>query len=40
MPQFLLAAMFALSISVLSFAAPLAEAPRSDFVPTSALVQY
>lgn len=39
MPPLLLAALIAVSISVLSFAAPLSEAPRSDLVPTSALFQ-
>ena len=37
MSQIMLTALFALSISFLTFAASFAEAPRSEFVPTAAL---
>ena len=40
MSQFLLTALFALSISFLTFAASFAEVPRSDFVPSTAIVQH
>jgi hypothetical protein len=33
MPQILLTALFALTLSFLTFAASFAEAPRSEFVP-------
>jgi hypothetical protein len=39
MSQLLLTALFALSISFLTFAASFAEAPRSDFLPETAVVQ-
>jgi hypothetical protein len=39
MSQLLLTALFALSISFLTFAASFAEAPRSEYLPASALVQ-
>ncbi len=35
--QFLLTVLFALSISVLTFAASFAEVPQSTYLPTSAL---
>lgn len=35
MSHFILAALFALSISILTFAASFAEAPQSDFQPVS-----
>ncbi|QYO75868.1 hypothetical protein [Devosia salina] len=35
MSQIMLTALFALSISFLTFAASFAEAPRSEFLPTS-----
>lgn len=40
MSQLMLTALFALSISFLTFAASFAEVPRSDFVPSAALVQH
>jgi len=39
MSQFLLTALFALSISFLTFAASFAEAPRSEFLPAQVRVQ-
>lgn len=35
MPQYLLAALFAVAISFLTFAASLAEVPRSEYVPAT-----
>lgn len=35
MPQILLTALFALSLSFLTFAASFAEVPRSEFVPAA-----
>lgn len=37
MSQIMLTALFALSISFLTFAASFAEAPRSEFLPASAV---
>lgn len=37
--QILLAALFAVAISFLTFAASFAEAPRSEFLPTIAVEQ-
>lgn len=37
MSQILLTALFALSISFLTFAASFAEAPRSEFMPAAAV---
>lgn len=39
MSQIFLTALFALSLSVLAFAASFAEAPRSQFVPTLSQAQ-
>ena len=40
MSQIMLTALFALSISFLTFAASFAEVPRSDFVPSAAIAQH
>lgn len=40
MSQILLTALFALSISFLTFAASFAEVPRSDFVPADITVEH
>jgi hypothetical protein len=40
MSQLLLTALFALSISFLTFAASFAEVPRSDFVPAPVTTQH
>lgn len=40
MSQLLLTALFALSISFLTFAASFAEVPRSDFVPAPVTAQH
>lgn len=40
MSQLLLTALFALSISFLTFAASFAEVPRSDYVPMARVVQH
>lgn len=40
MSQLLLTALFALSISFLTFAASFAEVPRSDFVPSAVTIGH
>ena len=40
MSQLMLTALFALSISFLTFAASFAEVPRSDFVPSASIAQH